>query len=195
MPDHAVLSRTNLLTPLQEQYTREVKLPAEEEFLIRRLLRHCYLTGYRDEPYTDENDPPPQMKAPAYVNRLHLNAQMYAIADKYDIPSLKEVAVGKFDAAILEMKDNQNMERHTGASLFDEMTEAIPCIYSSTPEKDRRLRDRAVDVMHGKFRKHLGLKRVIAEVPEFFWEPGLRSRPRLPIIIRDPWSDLARYIL
>lgn len=112
-----MLRRTNVLTPLQEQYTRELKLPAEEEFLIRRLLCYCYLAGYKDEPYTDENDPPPHIKAPAYVNRLHLNAQMYGIADKYDIPSLKKEAAEKFDAAILEMKDYPSMEAHTGASL------------------------------------------------------------------------------
>ena len=153
MPDHAVLRRTNLLTPLQEQYTREVRLPAEEEFLIRRLLRYCYLTGYKDEPYTDEIDPPPHIKAPAYVNRLHLNAQMYAIADKYDIPSLKEEAARKFDVVILELKENQ-IETHTGASLFDEMMEAIPYIYSSTPDGDRPLRNRAAEVMHHIFRKH-----------------------------------------
>ena len=106
-----------MLTPLQEQYTRELKLPAEEEFLIRRLLCYCYLAGYEDEPYTDENDPPPHIKAPAYVDRLHLNAQMYSIADKYYIPSLKEEAAEKFDAVMLEMKDYPSMKTHTGASL------------------------------------------------------------------------------
>ena len=154
VPDHAMLRRTNLLTPLQEQFTREVKLPADEEFLIRRLLHYCYLTGYKDEPYTDEIDPPPQIKAPAYVNRLHLNAQMYAIADKYDIPSLKEEAARKFDAVILELKENQSMKTHTGAGLFDQMMEAIPCIYSSTPDGDHHLRDRAREVIHHIFRKH-----------------------------------------
>ena len=154
MPDHAVLRRTNLLTPLQEQYTRELKLPAEEEFLIRRLLHFCYLTEYKDDPYKDENDPPPHIKAPAYINRLHLNAQMYSVADKYDIPGLKEKAAGKFDAAILEMRDNQRMKTHSGASLFDKMIEAIPCIYSSTPDGDRRLRDRAVEVLYNSFRKY-----------------------------------------
>ena len=188
MPDHGVLRRTNLLTPLQEQYTRELELPAEEEFLIRRLLRHCYLTGYKDEPYTDENDPPPHIKAPAYVNRLHLNAQMYSIADKYDIPSLKEEAAEMFDAAILEMRDNQCMKTRTSASVFNEMMEAVPCIYGSTPDSDRRLRDRAVEVVYHKrreVRKHPALTRLTAEAPEFLGEPGLRSCPRISIMLRD----------
>ena len=156
MLDYAALRRTNLLTPLQEQYTRGLELPAEEEFLIRRLLCYFYLTGYKDEPYTDEIDPPPHIKAPAYVNRLHLNAQMYGIADKYDIPSLKQEAAEKFDVAILEMKHNQGRKTHTGASFLDEMMEAIPCIYSSTLDGDRRLRDRAVEVVHHMRREASG---------------------------------------
>ena len=131
------------------------------------------MRGYKDEPYKDENEPPPLIEAPAYVNGLHLNAQMYGIADKYDIPSLKEEAAEMFDAAILEMKENESMKRHTGAILLDEMMEAIPCIYSSKPDGDRRLRDRAVEVMHPQqreVRRHPGLKCLIAEVPEFLRE-------------------------
>lgn len=111
---------------------------------------------------------------------------MYGIADKYDIPSLKEEAAGKFDAAILETNENESMKTHTGASLLDEMMEAIPCIYGPTPDGDRRLRDRAVEVMHPKqreIRRHPGLKCLIAEVLELMREHGLRSCRRASIII------------
>ena len=140
-------------------------VPAEEKFLIRRLLHYCYLTGYKDDPYKDENDPPPHIEAPAYINRLHLNARMYSVADRYDILSLKEEAAGKFDAAMLEMKDIQRMKTHNGASLSDKMTEAFRCIYSSTLDGDHRLRDRAVEIMHYIFREHPGREGLIAEVP------------------------------
>ena len=122
--------------------------------MIRRLLHYCYLGGYKDEPYTDEIDPPSHIKAPAYVNRFHVNAQMYSIADKYDIPRLKKEAAGKFDAAILEMMENRSRKTRTGTSLLEEMMEAIPYIYSSTPDEDRRLRDIVAEIMHCKFRKH-----------------------------------------
>ena len=102
----------------------------------------------------DEIHPPSHIKAPVYVNRLHMNAQMYSIADKYDIPRLKKEAAGKFDAAILEMMENQSKKTRTGASLFCEMLEAIPYIYSSTPDEDRRLRDIGAEIVHCKFRKH-----------------------------------------
>ena len=168
-----------LLTPLQEEYTQELGLPPEEEFLIRRLLCYCYTTGYNDEPYDDEINPPPHIEAPAYVSRLNLNAQMYSTADKYDIPSLKEKAAGKFDAAIYEMHASQGMmNMRTGASLVDEMIEAIPHIYSSTPDRDRRLRDRAVQIVlyrHKEVRNHPDLQDLIEAVPEFFEERGIRS--------------------
>ena len=155
---------------------------------MRRLLHYCYLTGYKDEPYTDEIEPPPQIKAPAYVNRLHLNAQMYSIADKYDIPSLKREAVEKFDAAIMETRSNERMDTQNGASLFDEMMEAIPCIYRSTPDGDRILRDRAVEVMNFGFWRHPGRKRLTEEVPEFFRERGLRSCRHYSSMIHDAWA-------
>ncbi len=162
-----------MLIIFQEKQTQVLKLPAEEEFLIRRLLCYRYTTGYNDEPYDDEQNPPQHAKAPAYVNRLHLNAQMYSIADKYDIPSLKEKAAGKFDAAILEMNAQQRMDPQTGSRLVDETIGAIPYIYSSTPDRDRRLRDRAIEVANHRWREFKSrpdLQDLIAAVPEFFEE-------------------------
>ena len=118
------------------------------------------------------------MEAPPYVNRLDLNAQMYNIADKYDIPSLKEKAAEKFEAAITEMLANDGMNLHSGASLVDEVIEAIPTIYASTPEEDRRLRGRAVKVVlcnRREFQDHPSLKDLMAVVPEFFGERYIRS--------------------
>lgn len=156
----------------QEEQTRELRLPTEEEFLIRRLLCHRYTTGYNDEPYGDEKTPPSYMKAPAYVNPLHLNAQMYSIADKYDIPSLKEKAVEKFDTAIWEP---QYGFYYTGSKVVDELIRAIPLIYESTPDRDRGLRDRAIEVAtyrRRELKKHPSLQDLVAAVPDFWKEIG-----------------------
>ncbi|CAD6582888.1 MAG: hypothetical protein ASARMPRED_001095 [Alectoria sarmentosa] len=160
-----------------EEQTQELKLPADEEFLIRRLLCYRYTTGYNDEPYDDEKTPPPHIEAPAYINRLHLNAQMYSTGDKYDIPSLKEKAAEKFEATIREIHADQKMNPGTGASLVDEIIEAIPHIYSSTPDRDRRLRDRVVQVACHKrkeFKNHPALRDLRAAAPEFFEDRGVR---------------------
>lgn len=185
-PNHAVFKRVISLTSFQEQQTGELKLPAEEEFLIRRLLCHRYTTGYNDEPYDDEKDPPTHIMAPAYVNRLYLNAQMYSIADKYDLISLKEGAADKFDVAILNIQAQQRMKPPLGASLVHEIIEAIPLIYSSTPETDSGLRDIVIEVLIYKWRdfeNHPGLQDLLASVPDFSEErrtiaSGLLGSPR-----------------
>lgn len=154
-----------------EEQTQKLELPAEEEFLIRRLLCYRYTTGYNDESYDDEKDPPPHIVAPTYVNRLYLNAQMYSTADKYDISSLKQKAAEKFDAAIREIHVHEMTNPYAGVSLVDEIIEAIPHIYDSTPDGDRRLRDRAVRVAICKlrdFENHPCLQDLMTAVPDFF---------------------------
>ncbi len=97
---------------------------------------------------------------------------MHGVADKYDIPSLKEKAAGKFDAAIWEM------EEHGGPGLVDEIVEAIPSIYGSTPEEERCLRDRAVAVVRGRWAEvkgHAGLRDLVEVVPGFLEEPGIKA--------------------
>lgn len=97
---------------------------------------------------------------------------MYSIADKYDIPSLKDKAVEKFDVdiAICEIQAHESMKSLTVASPVDDLIEAIPLIYNSTPDGDRGLRDcAAVVVIYGwkVFRNHPGLQNLIAAAPEF----------------------------
>ena len=161
------VERTRLAdNSFQEEHTRELNLPAEEEFLIRRLLCFHYTTGYNDEPYEDEITPPPYMEAPAYVSRLHLNAQMYSIGDKYDIPSLKGKAAEKFDTAVWELEFGMY---HAGSNVIEEMMKVIPFIYESTPDRDRGLRDRVIEFAtyrRGEF-EHPGLRDIVEAVPGF----------------------------
>lgn len=56
------------------------------------------------------------------------NIRVYALADKYDIPALRELAKTKFND-------------HTTPSSFTHLREAINEIYESTPETDSGLRD------------------------------------------------------
>ena len=94
------------------------------------------------------------------------------MAEKYDIPGLEAKAATKFDAAI------RDSILHDRISIVDEIVEAIPHTYSSTPDRDRRLRDRAIDIVllyHRKVRVHPGLEELIATVPEFFEEARIKS--------------------
>ncbi len=103
---------------------------------------------------------------------------MHGVADKYDMPGLKEKAAGKFDAAIWEMEERERGNEDAGPGLVDEMMEAIPSVYGSTPEGERCLRDRAVAVVRGRWgevRGHKGLRDLVEVVPGFFEEPGIKG--------------------
>ena len=102
---------------------------------------------------------------------------MYGIADKYDLSGLKEKAACKFEAAVREMHPNRSKK------LVEEIIEAIPCIYGSTPDGDRRLRGRAVDVVRLYWRdvqSHPGFGDLVMAVPEFFEERGILSSRLTP---------------
>lgn len=62
-------------------------------------------------------------------SHLILHAQVYALAEKYDVPSLKQLARQKFEVA--------------AACYYDapELADAISCVYTSTVDIDRGLRD------------------------------------------------------
>jgi speckle-type POZ protein len=67
------------------------------------------------------------------TSTMIFDAQVYQIADKYDVQALKAHAKSKFSKAI-----------ETGWSL-DEFPLAIETVYQSTPLDDRGLRDLAVE--------------------------------------------------
>ncbi|KAF4974088.1 hypothetical protein FZEAL_8961 [Fusarium zealandicum] len=70
------------------------------------------------------------------TSTMVFNAQVYQIADKYDISALKPHSKDKFGAAIT-----------TGWSM-DDFPTAIAVVYESTPSGDRGLRDLAVETSH-----------------------------------------------
>ncbi|KAH7117389.1 BTB/POZ protein [Dactylonectria macrodidyma] len=70
------------------------------------------------------------------TSTMVFDAQVYQIADKYDIPALKAHAKDKFGTAI-----------NTGWSM-DDFSLAITVVYNSTPPRDRGLRDLVVETSH-----------------------------------------------
>ena len=73
------------------------------------------------------------------------DAQVYQIADKYDIPALKQHSENKFGIAVA-----------TGWSM-DDFPLAVSVVYESTPSEDRGLRDLAVDISRQNIDALLGL--------------------------------------
>ena len=96
--------------------------------MVGLLLRYFYAHDYQ----IDDNG-----KAP-----LIAHARMYAIADKYSVPLLKELAKERFATCLknIESKGIQSLDIPTLAT-------AIEIIYTTTPDSDRGLRDAIIPIM------------------------------------------------
>lgn len=71
-------------------------------------------------------------EGPSSRSILRTHAEMYAIADKYDLPTLSELAISKFQEALTMWDwDYDSME----------FLESISKVYDLTPESNRGLRD------------------------------------------------------
>lgn len=93
----------------------------------------------------------------SYISRAHANAQVYALAEKYDIEGLKVLARTKFDAAMVAEFDPVPL---TSPPDMTHLIAILSLVYNSTPGSDRVLRDRVI----GHMWKHW--KRLTPE-PEF----------------------------
>lgn len=88
-------------------------------------------------------------------SHLVLHTQVYALGEKYDIPSLKQLARQKFEMA--------------AACYYDaaELAEAIELVYQSTIDSDRGLRDVVVQLfrMHPQLAQTQDMYAVIKDTP------------------------------
>jgi hypothetical protein len=114
------------------------------------MLRHLYGLDYaKDIDDTDKVDIP----------KMVFDAQIYATADKYDIPSLKDLVIANFD------KKLKTRQAATDFSL------SIKVIYESTLPTDRGLRDiavrLAVENLKARFEKNEVFQKAMSEVAEF----------------------------
>ncbi|MCJ1450659.1 hypothetical protein MMC28_000992 [Mycoblastus sanguinarius] len=99
--------------------------PQHAEWMLRFLYAHDYYVDYCD------GKPP-----------IVAHARMYAIADKYDIPILKDLAIAKFAPSL---KDTQAVD-------IPSFTAAIEVIYTSTLDTDRGLRDCLIPTLKDRMR-------------------------------------------
>lgn len=87
-------------------------------------------------------------------SELYIHAQMYALADKYGIHDLKDLARDKFEIAA--SKDWNG----SGFPL------AVQTVYTSTPESDHGLRDVVVDTIsrHKKLLEKVEVEALVKEI-------------------------------
>lgn len=92
------------------------------------------------------------------ISTMVFNAQVYSLADRYMIPTLKHLAKDKFETAI-----------KTGWAM-DDFLLAVDVVYSSSPESDRGLRDLVVGISGGNLKellKNAGFQNLLSEKPKF----------------------------
>lgn len=103
----------------QEGVTGIINLEDDEPQIVSKMIDFLYTAKYADDPQTD---------------LLMQSVKIYVIGEKYDIPTLKHYAKWKFDDA---------MSSKWNAKSF---AAALKLMYEETPDKDRLLKDMAIEV-------------------------------------------------
>ena len=112
-------------------------LDDDNPHLISRLIEYCYLRDFTEEKYDNREEPD-------FVSGAHIDAQMYALGDKYDIRGLKALAAEKIEPAF----DAYTLNTFgLDIQFLKEVSAVVDVVYSSTPESDRRLRDITMQVV------------------------------------------------
>ena len=93
-------------------------------------------------------------------SHLVLHTKVYALAEKYDIPSLKQLAKSKFEMAMACFYDSSDF------------AEAIEEVYCSTVDSDRGLRDVVLEAFksHPQLANTQDVYHVITETPSLAFE-------------------------
>lgn len=118
--------------------------PRAVDCLIQYFYRQDYQSGYRGLATKDSSPgetegtiPPPHLDEDSIDDSYPtFHVRVYALAEFYEVPALKELALEKFNKVI---QDSSRLGR-----LLDGVEEA----YESTIEEDRGLRDAVVDFFY-----------------------------------------------
>lgn len=164
---------------LQEAENHSIDLPDDPTY-VETMLKYLYGLDYTMEPRSDYvhsfgKHPGPAVDDPqlGFLSSLQLitNACMYELGAKYGIEGLKGVACEKFAETL------KHPEWH-GEWVFSDigtvaLIEAIECLYTSTPEPDKGLRDQIIQYVKLHLERLLPMenfKAVLAKVPELSYQ-------------------------
>ena len=144
-----------------EASSQKVELQEDLPTAVERMIRFFYTCDYDDAIDTTKPKPKYDDKEPS--DRLQVNAWMYATADKYDVPSLKTLAVEKFAKLALEASSHPMGLMPATHTVYKHI---------QLPESDRTLKDilTAMWMLGGKVllgSKEITLVSFATEVPEF----------------------------
>lgn len=153
----------------QESRTNMIDLSHDSLHLLERMIGYFYSGIY--EGLTDKDATP--------GSHLTLHVEMFAFADKYDVPGLGEQASCHFQALLHKV-------RHVAECLS-----CVCAVYESTPHSNTRLRDLIVNhvvklyVAEWEMSEPL-LKAAFIETPQFGWDCFLQLQRNS--ISKDQWA-------
>jgi hypothetical protein len=135
-----------------------VELPEDNPLVIAKMIEYLYISKYESVGVGEGTEK-------EALSELRLHAELYAVADKYGLPSLADHAKSRFIATIHDSWDPYGF------------LESINAIYTLTPGSNRGLRDVAVarTRLQGKKdfpegRAHALMKRICLQVPEYAFD-------------------------
>lgn len=149
---------------IQESESNTIDLSDDTKCVIYRMVEFLYRGDYQeiDHPNYQTLDRDIVDRSGAHHAMLH--ASMFAVADKYDIAALGDLAKDKFTKAILNI-DNQHY------------MDVINHVYSTTPESNRGLHDeigyqtrlRGSTIITDPVLKSR-LEEIVSTTPQFAWD-------------------------
>lgn len=123
----------------QEGESKRIHLHDEKLPMVRRMMRYFYVLDYEDEDEEEET--------------TMVNAQMYAMADRYGIHGLKILAMSKFSMGLHDrfhdrfidvedwFRDEPDQKSELEESELNVLLACVEIVFTSTPDTDRRLRE------------------------------------------------------
>ncbi|KAK1762209.1 hypothetical protein QBC33DRAFT_602032 [Phialemonium atrogriseum] len=122
---------------MKENATGTVNLEEDDPEVVKTMVYYFYHNDYQAPPRNsgcESNNNSIGTVQPPGPNLLH-HSRVYALAEKYGIPSLKVLAVKKFT------DETNHWRKH------EDFAKAAREIYTATPDHDRGMRDAVVDTI------------------------------------------------
>lgn len=141
---------------LQEASTGVVKFNEDDPAALDCVITFLYTLDYSDDVQHDDRWDKSEMDHnldPAQYGRLMTNTEVYGIAERLDIPDLKELAKSKFEKSI-----------GNNPCSFDDFSGIVRRVLQVTPSKDKGLREVCVDICVRSYDRMVGADMIWAEV-------------------------------
>lgn len=139
-----------------------MELPEEEPFIVLRMIQYFNTDKY-SEIRIPASDTEPEAED-TWISQANTNVQVYALAEKYEVPDLKKLAQDRIEQALMLA------HKSLGTSIEEEILSEIPFIYNTTPDSDRGLRNPVLEYVQKnwvRLSESRELKNVFVEAPMF----------------------------